>query len=208
MNINDAYNRWSDNYDQMENRTRDLDFQAMQDIVERLPFKTAVEIGCGTGKNTALLAKKASTVIAMDFSEGMLAKARQKVPAPNIEFVQADIAKTWPVADDFADFITCNLVLEHIENLDFVFSEAQRTLRNNGRFFVSELHPFKQYIGGKANFNNGEKDIVLTCFTHHISEFWQAALHNNLRCIELTERFIADDKTDVPRLVNLLFLKK
>lgn len=208
MKINDAYNRWSDNYDQMENRTRDLDFQAMMEIVERLPFKTVVEIGCGTGKNTALLAEKAAKVIAMDFSENMLAKARQKVPAPNVEFVQADIAKTWPVADNFADFITCNLVLEHIADLDFVFSEARRTLRNNGRFFVSELHPFKQYIGGKANFNDGKKDIVLTCFTHHISEFWQAAQRNNLRCIELTERFIADDKTDVPRLVNFLFLKE
>lgn len=208
MNIKDAYNRWSDNYDQMENRTRDLDFQAMTDIVERSPFKTVVEIGCGTGKNTAFLAEKAAKVIAVDFSESMLAKARQKVAAPNIEFVQADIAKTWPVADLFADFITCNLVLEHIEDLDFVFSEARRTLRSNGRFFVSELHPFKQYIGGKANFNDGEKNIVLTCFTHHISEFWQAAQRNNLRCIELTERFIADDKTDVPRLVNFLFLKE
>lgn len=50
------------------------------------------------------------------------------------------------------NLVICNLVLEHIENLSFIFSEASRVLIPDGHFFVCELHSFRQHQGTQANF--------------------------------------------------------
>jgi malonyl-CoA O-methyltransferase len=61
--------------------------------------------------------------------------------------------------------------LEHIEDLSFVFAEAARTLSSKGRFFINELHPFRQYEGKKARFYRNEEKIEVDAFIHNISDF-------------------------------------
>ena len=55
MNIQDAYTRWSDTYDSDRNLTRDLDHRATRDALTGLRYQNIMELGCGTGKNTAFL---------------------------------------------------------------------------------------------------------------------------------------------------------
>ena len=57
-----------------------------------------VEIGCGTGRNTEWLAERAASVLAVDFSEGMLQQAKSRVRSPRVRFQQHDIRYGWPVA--------------------------------------------------------------------------------------------------------------
>src|SRR5690349_5384833 len=150
MSIQNAYNQWSEIYDSNENLTRDLDQILTHKAFSGKNFNSILELGCGTGKNTAFLVGIAEKVHALDFSEGMIAKAREKVHAANVKFSAADLTHRWPCEDEAYDLITCNLVLEHIQDLSHIFSEAARTLQMNGQFFINELHPFKQYRGTKA----------------------------------------------------------
>jgi malonyl-CoA O-methyltransferase len=143
MRVQQAYNHWSATYDTDSNRTRDLDQVITRDTLGGSRWESIIEIGCGTGKNTALLTKIGHKVRAIDFSEGMLDKARRKLRSDNLIFLTADITRPWPLADRSADLVVCNLVLEHIEDLSFVFSEAFRSLVEGGCFFVCELHPFR-----------------------------------------------------------------
>jgi len=99
-----------------------------------------------------MLAKISGKVLAIDFSERMIERAKEKIKFGNVEFKTADITNKWDVPDDSTELITCNLILEHIENLNFIFAEASRSLVTGGNLFVSELHPFRQYAGKKANF--------------------------------------------------------
>ena len=55
MNIREAYNHWSAQYDTNMNPTRDLEGVALREMLADLSFKQVLEIGCGTGKNTAWL---------------------------------------------------------------------------------------------------------------------------------------------------------
>src|SRR6185436_13665880 len=91
-----------------------------------------VEVGCGTGKNSVFFAEKARSVVALDFSDGMLAKARARVKAPSVRFVHHDVREPWPVPATSADLVSVNLVLEHVEHIAFVFQEAARVLRPGG----------------------------------------------------------------------------
>jgi ubiquinone/menaquinone biosynthesis C-methylase UbiE len=64
-----AYDAWVGQYDHDRNVTRDLDGVALRSSPLRLDGRVVVEVGCGTGKNTAWLAETAARVLAMDFCE-------------------------------------------------------------------------------------------------------------------------------------------
>ncbi len=207
MSIREAYNEWSAIYDSNVNRTRDLDAEVLRQRLAGRRFSCIVEVGCGTGKNSAFLAERGDAVLALDFSEEMLAKARAKVTAGHVRFTQADITKPWPVADASADLVTCNLVLEHVASLDVVFAQAARVLRSGGTLLVHELHPFKQYGGTKARFERGADIVEVDVFVHHVSEFVQAARRSGLRLEALDEHWHADDAGKPPRLIAFAFVK-
>ncbi len=207
MSVQKAYNEWSTSYDSDENLTRDLDQNVLREALADLHFNSILEIGCGTGKNTSFLAHVGGSVHALDFSEGMLVKARDKVRAENVRFSVADLTKKWPCEETSYDLIVGDLVLEHIEDLSFIFSEAARVLRGKGKFMVNELHPFRQYEGKKARFNRGEEVTEIEAFVHHISDFTNAASNNGLGLIKFDEWWHAADEGKLPRLVSFLFEK-
>jgi len=207
MDIQHAYDQWADVYDRDNNLTRDLDSDITRNLLANRRFDSILELGCGTGKNTVFLAQIGERIHALDFSEGMLQKAKEKVKSENVRFELADLTKRWPCEDNAYDLITCNLVLEHILDLSHIFSEAARTLRTNGLFLVNELHPFRQYAGSKARFESGDGIIKVDAFVHHISDFVRAAESNRFKLEKFNEYWHEDDQGKRPRLVSFLFAK-
>ena len=208
MTIQNAYNQWAQTYDTDDNLTRDLDAVVTKNALENVHVKAILELGCGTGKNTLLLAQLADTVIALDFSQEMLAKASAKINIPAVRFFQTDLTEPWPRLGHAIDLIVCNLVLEHIEDLAFIFSEAARVLGAGGRFFISELHPFKQYRGTQARFTQGGKTTLVQAYAHHTSDFLRAAFASGFDLVELGEWWHDNDVDTPPRLISFMFEKK
>lgn len=204
MSLKDAYNEWASQYDENRNKTRDLDAIATRKTLDPYAFSTVIELGCGTGKNTGYFLSKADRVIGIDFSEKMLDKARVKYSEDNMEFQKSDITKDWGVKKESADLISCNLVLEHIKNIDIIFSQAYRTLKIGGHLYISELHPFKQYLGSKARFNLDGVTSELTTYTHHTSEYLITAKKHGFNLVQFDEWFDESDKKDIPRLIGIL----
>src|SRR5690606_16882248 len=124
MNTKKAYNTWAEQYDTNVNKTRDLEFLALRETLQNMSFTNCSQIGCGTGKNTEWLITKANGITAVDFSEDMLARAKQKINSDKVRFVQADITSPWTFTNEKYDLVTFSLVLEHIEHLDQIFSEV------------------------------------------------------------------------------------
>ncbi len=207
MNIKDSYDRWADQYDTNENRTRDREGAALRETLGDIPFSDCLEIGCGTGKNTEWLLTRAGHVTAVDFSAGMLEKARNKVKDPKVGFVRADICEPWTFAGRLYDLVTFSLVLEHVEDLGDIFRKTAAVLKENGYVYVGELHPAKQYGGTKARFGTEQGIETLTCFTHHISDFTGAAQAAGMEFAGFREYFDDDDRKGIPRIMALLLRK-
>jgi ubiquinone/menaquinone biosynthesis C-methylase UbiE len=205
MSVRDAYNTWSASYDSDRNLTRDLDAIVTRDLLSQRRYRAILELGCGTGKNTALLVRLGERVQALDFSAGMIAQAQAKIAAEHLSFALADLTERWPCADRSVDLIVCNLVLEHIADLDWIFAEAARVLLPDGQFFLCELHPFKQYQGAQARFQRDQQQVLIPAFVHHISDFLKAAASHGLRLQRLDEWWHAEDQNTPPRLVSFIF---
>ncbi|HEX8333824.1 MAG TPA: class I SAM-dependent methyltransferase [Segetibacter sp.] len=205
MNNQEAYNIWAEQYDTSSNRTRDIEGVSLRSTLNNYKFSSVLEIGCGTGKNSEWLITQAQQVVAVDFSDEMLAKAKSKITALNIDFIKADITGDWVFTNEVFELITFSLVLEHIEDLNFVFKQVKQKITAGGYVYVGELHPFKQYSGSLARFDSQDERVKLKCFTHNISEFIDAATNQGLSLIHLNEWFDDDNKATIPRLLTLLF---
>lgn len=206
-----AYDEWAENYDTDPNLTRDLAAQALKQADLNFAGRAIIEVGCGTGRNTEWLigpAAGAKDIVALDFSDEMLARARNRVRDPRVRFVQHDVRSSWPIADASADVVIAMLVLEHVEMLEPFFAEASRTLKIDGQLFICELHPTRQLMGKQARFINvrtGEQTLV-PAFLHQTDDYLQAAAAAGFELAQVADWYDVESQTDdPPRLLSLHF---
>lgn len=203
-----AYDLWAASYDSDENRTRDRAGAVLRAAEIAFTGRTVVEIGCGTGRNTQWLSERASHVLALDLSEGMLAQARARVVSPHVRFEQHDITLPWPIADAAADIVVASLVLEHVPQLAAIFGEVRRVLTPGGEFFMVELHPTRQMLGRQAVYSHpqtGERQPV-PAFMHDVADYVNGGIAAGLRLLALHEwRDAGADFYAAPRLLSIRF---
>jgi malonyl-CoA O-methyltransferase len=207
MIIRKAYSTWAATYDSDRNLTRDLDERITRESLGQYRFRSILELGCGTGKNTPFYTQLADYVLSLDFSEGMIAQAKAKLAGLPVQFAVADLTQSWPCKDQSIDLVVCNLVLEHIADLEFIFGQARRVLVQGGHFYIAELHPFRQYEGKQATFEYEGDQVDIPAFVHHVSDFLNAAEHAGFAIQRLGEWWHENDQQKPPRLITFLFKK-
>ena len=202
-----AYNRWARTYESNENATRDLAARILRQQLSNLHNRDVLEIGCGTGLNTRHLAGQSRSVLALDFSAGMLEQARINVSVTNVRFEQQDIRLGWGLVGGSVDVVVCVLVLEHVEDLEHVFGEVARVLRPGGEFFVCELHPFRQLQGRQAQFTEADSGQVtlVPAYLHDVSDYLNASVRHGFECLRMDEWRDGEGtaKTTFPRLLSM-----
>ena len=102
------------------------------------PCRQSLEIGCGTGKFSRALARRAAHVLSLDLSEQMIRLARERKHQANIDFVQADVM-TYPLPDDHFDFIATLTTLHHLP-AEPVLRRIKQTLKPGGVFVCLDLY--------------------------------------------------------------------
>ena len=207
MIIKEAYKYWSIQYDTNINKTRDLEAVSLRESLSNYKFASCLEIGCGTGKNTEWLITKCDNILAVDISEDMLSIAKQKITDKKVSFLNIDISDNRNFTNEKFDLVVCSLVLEHIEDIRDIIKKIAAHLNIGGILYIGELHPFKQYTGSKPRFDTESGEQIVTAFTHHITDFTEAANNNGLKTIEIKEYFDDNDRSTIPRILTLVFQK-
>lgn len=188
QSIQQAYESWSESYDQQDNPTRDLSSALVRLRLAETQVDLIVEAGCGTGVNSGWLAERCERLIGLDFSEGMLAFARQKVQLDQVAFRQHDLLEPWPVPAGAAQLVLINLVIEHIDDLPGLLRHAVTALAPGGQLFITEYHPDRVSNGKGAQIETaaGEAVLEISNFYHPISEYEALAAELGLTIREQT----------------------
>lgn len=144
----EVYNIMADDYTLLEGYNPDADLG----LGCGLPTQFAkikkgdvvIDLGSGAG-NDAFVARhetgETGKVIGIDFTPAMIDRARQNSEVRgfnNVEFRQGDIEKM-PVAENIADVIVSNCVLNLVPNKDGVIKEIYRVLKPGGHFSISDI---------------------------------------------------------------------
>jgi SAM-dependent methyltransferase len=100
------------------------------------PDDDVVEIGCGVGRITRPIARRARSVRALDVSPRMLELAREHNPGlASVEWIESDGTTLEPVADASADVCISYVVFQHIPDPEITYGyvrEMGRVLRPGG----------------------------------------------------------------------------
>lgn len=148
-----TYDLWAAHYDTDGNFLTAVDSEEMQSLVpeflSRLDFPKPwkiVDLGCGTGRNTAHLVGLAETnVVALDLSRKMLDVARHRIQSANLEgtvvFEVYDMLKATspPTAALGATAVISTLVVEH-SPLPEYFEAVSTILRPGGLLLLTNMH--------------------------------------------------------------------
>ena len=183
-----GYNLWAEQYETNANPMTGLDEIVFlkQFPLQNIKAKTVLDIGCGTGRLSRQIAKADAKVIGIDISEKMLEQERKKDSTSTYIHYKANNA--FPFEQKF-DFITSNLVLEHINNLDFFFKEIARVSLKTSFIYISAMHPAMLLKGTQANFKDAKtgKEFRPKGYPHQIADFVQSMNNSDLLITKMNE---------------------
>ena len=112
-------------------------------LIGNVKGKRVLDLACGEGYNTRILAKKGATVVGVDFSERLIELARQLETKERlgITYHVSDAADMERLPTNHFDLVACFMALQDIEHYEEAISEVARVLKENGRFIFSIPHP-------------------------------------------------------------------
>lgn len=188
----DGYDRWAATYDTMGNWLLDLEEPEVDRALGDVAGLDLLDVGTGTGRHAIRLAIAGGRVVALDFSDGMLAKARVKPGADRVRWITHDADAPLPFAERSFDRVLSALVLEHIPptRLAPFFRELGRVTRPHGSIVVTAMHPAMFEKGISANFHDEEGEIRPRSYAATLSEYVMAALDAGLGILTLSEHSV------------------
>lgn len=209
----EAYDQWAAVYDTDGNMLQSIDDDELNTLLPSLldqitstsgPVINILDLGCGTGRNTARLlshpwpAAKTINITGLDFSTAMLSHARTKL-APlatstkNI-YLKLEHCNPFPLPPTDLppqDFLLSTLVLEHIP-LPTFFATLSTLLAPGGTALVTNMHS-EMGAQSQAGFVNADGVKVRgESFVYTLAETMRGAEEAGLRILAVRERSVGE----------------
>ncbi len=140
---------------------------------EKINGKKLLDFGCGPGFYSALLAERGADITGIDQNEFLISKANDLKASrslSNIEFVCGDFASAslkWPygsfdyiIAIDVIVSFDCMRPKHAHSEVVRAFRSVRRLLKDQGRFYIIESHPFFGRALRESLSDTGEKLLI------------------------------------------------
>ncbi len=189
LSTRDGYDRWSEIYDQEINPLVVIEEPLVAGLLGAVRDLDVLDVGCGTGRHALRLAGEGARVTGVDFSTGMLDRARAKSGAASVRFMAQDAAGPLPFEGGSFDRVLSCLVLDHVRDLPGFFSELRRVSRRDGFVVVSVMHPAMMLKGVQARFQDPQTRVEVRpeSVANQISDYVRGATAAGLRILEISE---------------------
>lgn len=102
--------------------------------------QVVLDLACGQGFFSRIFAANGAKVIAFDISPELIKLAKQH-ESKNVEYHMSPADDIKFLADKSVDTITIILAIQNIKNVDGVFAECARVLKDSGSMYLVLNHP-------------------------------------------------------------------
>lgn len=208
LSTQEGYDRWAEIYDAEQNPLISLEEPEVDRLLGDVAGLDVVDVGCGTGRHAVRLAAQGAGVVGVDFSDGMLARAREKDGASGVRWVVHDISRPpLPLPERTFDRVVCALVVDHIRELPVFFAELGRLCRESGRIVVTVMHPAMMLKGTQARFVDPDTGRETRPESHAnvIADYVNGAVGGGLRILQVGEHSVSEEfARRVPRAQKYL----
>jgi malonyl-CoA O-methyltransferase len=168
IEIQQGYNLWSADYAKEKNPIKSASDESVKGLLPDLTGKSVIDVGCGTGYFCQYAEQAgAKSITGIDFSEGMIAQAKQN--CERTHFITAQIQDLQ--LNENADVIICALVLGHLRELKPAISAFARNLRVGGLLILTDFHPLLSERGQKRTFQAGRKIFEIPHYIHPLQQY-------------------------------------
>jgi ubiquinone/menaquinone biosynthesis C-methylase UbiE len=157
--------------------------------------KNVLDIACGEGYGTNLLAGKAAQVTGMDIDTLTIKKAAEKYQQENIQFTEANAEKI-PAADNTFDLVISFETLEHVTEQQLMIQEIKRVLKKDGILLLStpDKKNYSDATGYKNPFHKkelyrNEFESLLQASFRQVKIFGQQITHSSFISVGDTKGF-------------------
>jgi ubiquinone/menaquinone biosynthesis C-methylase UbiE len=116
---------------------------AMFRIIGNIRGKQILDLGCGEGFNTRIMARRGAKVTGIDFAEKMIAYAREQEQKDKlgIKYCTSNASDLSEFKNSRFDIVTSFMSIQDIINYKLVLKGANRVLKKNGRMVIGTTHP-------------------------------------------------------------------
>jgi len=206
---NEAAGAWVDFVRTGKDFTRlGLNNPAMFDLIGNVKELFVLDLACGEGFNTRILARMGAKVLGVDFSEKLIdfAEREESEEKLGIRYEVADASDLAGIKDRDFQLVTCFMAMQDLRNYHQVVTEVARVLKDKGRFIFSIPHPCfeKIPVEGKRvqaaknyfetiehhinwNMERLEKPFKTTSFHRTLKDYFQSLYLNRLSVKRLVE---------------------
>ena len=119
------------------------------DMLDGRRYRSVLEIGCGAGAFTLMLAPFADRIVALDIAEGAIARARERVGADHVDFRVANVMDFDPLPEGPWDLVVMSETIYYLGWLYSFFDVA---------WLASQLFSASEE-GGHLLLTNAEGDV-------------------------------------------------
>jgi 2-polyprenyl-3-methyl-5-hydroxy-6-metoxy-1,4-benzoquinol methylase len=174
-NLNAAF--WDERMAEGNDFVQVLLWPATERLLDLRPGERVLDIACGNGLTSRRLVAMGADVVAFDFAENLIARARQRTTghAAQIEYHVLDAtdeAALLALGEGRFDAALCQMALFDMAQIDPLMHALARLLRPGGRWVFSVIHPCfnNPHMAHVAETEDREDDIV-TLYSVKISGY-------------------------------------
>lgn len=178
---------------------------AIFDILGSIRGKTILDLACGQGYLSRILARKGAKVIGVDLSEKMLeiARSSEKSEPLGVKYIQCNSSKMSEINDESMDGIVSTFGFHDIKEIDATIEECGRILKNGGKLVFAIPHPFtyakrvqdeegyylqiRNYMSIKEISHPKYKDTEVVAYHRPLSYYFEKLFSVGMRMIAFRE---------------------
>ena len=185
----EGYDKWARTYDIEKNPLIAIEEPRVQQLLDGLPFRTALDVGTGTGRHALRLARRGVRVTAIDQSPEMLDVARNAATAEklDIEFHLSPIDEGLPFQDAEFDLVVSALMLCHMPDHRPTVRECGRVLRPGGHLLITDFHPDAVARGWRTTFWAPGAAYLLPSYAHGRAGYLDAVAEAGLDVLSVED---------------------